>query len=109
MIKELKSSACFVLSSRWEGQPISIFLAMAAKLPVITTNVADNHHYIKPNVNGYLVSTENPIGFAKAIIKIIQNPIKAKRMGQLNYQIVKNNYTWDIVAQKVWRIYKKLI
>ncbi len=97
LIKNLKSKTIFVLPSRFEGQAISLLIAMACKLPIIATKVGDNQQLITSK-SGILVDPENANQLAKAILKLLDSPSRSKTMGVEGYQLVKSYYTWDKIA-----------
>lgn len=107
LIKEYKSSHLFVLPSVYEGQPITLLEAWAAKLPVLVTKVGDNPFLVKEGINGYLVEKGNGESLAKRIIEAIGNKNLAK-MGEKGYRLVKEKYSWEKAAESLYRIYQKL-
>ncbi|OYT40916.1 MAG: hypothetical protein B6U86_03395 [Candidatus Altiarchaeales archaeon ex4484_43] len=104
LIKEYKSSRLFVLPSIYEGQPLTLLEAWAAKLPVVATDVGGNKDFIREGVNGYLVEPRNPGKLAEAIIKAIGNK-KLDEIGLNGYALVKESYTWVDVAEKTYKLY----
>lgn len=108
LIKEYKSSQLFVLPSFYEGQPLTLLEAWAAKIPVVATAVGENSKMVKNGFNGYLVNNLNSPELSKAIRKAIENP-NLERMGQNGYLLVKKNYTWSLVSKKIYRVYQKVL
>ena len=47
LINKYKSSHAFILPSIYEGQPLTLLEAWAAKLPVIVTNTGDCRYLVK--------------------------------------------------------------
>lgn len=81
--KFLINNDVFILSTHYEGLPISIIEAMSYGLPVIASNVGGNDELVENNVNGYLVNSIYEMNLA--IRKLINNPSEVKRLG-LNSQ-----------------------
>jgi glycosyltransferase involved in cell wall biosynthesis len=108
LIKILKQAKIFVLPSRFEGQAISLLLAMAAKLPVIATKVGDNHKLIKSGKTGYLVDPENIQQLSLALSKLLDQPLQAKKMAAAGYQLVKNQYIWPKTTKKLIQAYQSI-
>lgn len=108
LIRAYKQAWVFCLPSYAEGQPITLLEAWAAKLPVVVTRVGDNPQMVKHGVNGYLVEPGNPESLAQELLKLLQSPLKAKRLGLNGYNLVKHNYTWDKVAAQTHQVYASL-
>jgi glycosyltransferase involved in cell wall biosynthesis len=108
LILEYKAADMFVLPSIYEGQPLTILEAWAAKLPVVVTNVGGNKEFIRNGVNGYLVEAKNPGKLSEAIIKLMENPSRST-MGEAGYNLVKEHYSWDRMAEKTYNVYNKLV
>jgi len=102
-------SHIFVLPSRAEGQPITLLEAWAAQLPVVVTKVGDNPHLVEDGKTGLLVPPNDPTALANKIIYLLSDPNKANQMGKKGYEIVKKNYTWELIAQQTYLIYKKIL
>lgn len=108
LIKEYKSSSVFVLPSLFEGQPLALLEAWAAKLPVITTGVGDNKILVKDGINGYLI--KDPLN-VQEIALVIEKAIRSKnlsKMGQNGYNFVASEFSWDKSAQKTLEVYESL-
>jgi len=74
--------------------------AMAAKLPIITTNVGGNAEIISNNgvaINDY----KNPSAFSDQIIRLLDNEQLAKEMGVNGRRIVEEHHTWATVASNL--------
>jgi len=69
----LRAADIFVLNTGYEGLPHQILEAMAAGLPVITTNIGGNPEIINHNKNGLLVKYNDKEQLRAAILKLIQN------------------------------------
>lgn len=109
LIKLYKSSHLFVLPSIYEGQPISLLEAWAAKLPVLVSNTGDCKFLVENGKNGYLInSPENPQEIFAKIIKILSQH-NLERLGQNGYNLVKNKYSWEQAAFKTANLYEKIL
>ena len=71
--KYIKAFDLFVLPSVKEGFPWVILEAMAAKLPIIATDVGAMPEIIENGKNGILVKPKNPQELAEAIKYLIEN------------------------------------
>lgn len=108
LIREYKSSYLFVLPSLYEGQPLTLLEAWAAKLPVLVTTVGENPAMVKEGVNGYLVKPGESHQLVGKIIKAIENP-NLKKLGENGHRLVKREFSWLKVAEEIFAVYEKTI
>ena len=74
-VRELLSSHdVFILSSHFEGMPLSLLEAMASGLACVTTNVGSINELICDGETGLLVEPESVVGLGKAIRRMIEDP-----------------------------------
>ncbi len=109
LIKLYKSCHLFILPSIYEGQPLSLLEAWAAKIPCVSTTSGDCQFLIRPGNNGYLIENikdDNEI--ARKIISALENK-KLNDLGLNGYSLVKNFFTWRGAAAKTLQTYKDLI
>lgn len=105
LIKEYKKSHVLVLPSLYEGQGIVVFEAWAAKLPVVVSQVGNLKYIVKEGINGYLVKPNKSTDLFSKILKVLKNQ-KRDSMGLAGYKLVKKEYTWDKVVNKLIRQYR---
>lgn len=79
--KALHEASIFVLPSYREGIPRSGLEALSVGRPIITTNAPGCKEIVQENYNGYLVPIKNDIELAKAMEKLILNPVLIINMG----------------------------
>ena len=66
----LRQADCFVFSSRWEGVGIVLLEAMAAGLPIISTNFIAAREIIVNEENGLLVQVDDAEMFSQAMKRV---------------------------------------
>lgn len=91
-----------------EGFGIVLLEAMAYGMPVITTDAVGLSLDISANKAGLVVPPKNSFALAKAIIKLIDNPSIAERMGVNGMQLVLDKYLWSEISKSVELIYEEL-
>src|SRR3990167_4555672 len=102
LIRLYKSSNIFILPSIYEGQPLTLLEAWAAKLPVIVSNTGDCQYLVKDGKNGYLINNIlDSIQIAKVIKKALIDK-NTNKMGQNGYNLVKK-YSWEKSAQETFK------
>lgn len=79
-----------------EGTPVSILEAQAAGLPVVSTRHAGIKDVIIDKETGFLVDEFDVDGMADKIVFLLENPERAKEMGEKGRNNVKNKYSEKI-------------
>lgn len=98
-----------LLPSLSEGMPGAVLEYMAAGLPVVATSVNGTKDLVIDEVTGYLVPVRNPKFLAEAIIKLLENPEMAAKMGENGRKRVEQEFSTNIVGEKMHHVYKELI
>jgi len=86
--KYMKAFDIFVLPSVKEGFPWTVLQAMAAKIPIVATNVGAMPEIIENNKNGILVEPKNPEELAEAIKYLMENERVRQEMALQAHQTV---------------------
>lgn len=79
---------------------------MSMGKPVVASNVGENNYVIKNGFNGYLSS--NTIEWVENIEKLISNKNIREKMGKNGRKFVKNNYSLNVIAEKIVQIAEDL-
>ena len=97
----------FVLTSRFEGLPITIIEAMFAGLPIIATNVGGVKELVREGENGFLVDSDSDNDLVKKMGYLIDNPLKRKEMGKESLKIAQENFTLEKMIRNYEKLYKE--
>lgn len=100
----LAGADLFALSSDYEGLPLSILEAMAAGLPIVTTNVGGVSDIVTDN--GKLVEKGNVDAFAAAIQQLVVNRELRDIYAENSAKNVLK-YDSTIIASEYMELYKK--
>ncbi|MFT3703610.1 MAG: glycosyltransferase family 4 protein [Agriterribacter sp.] len=101
-VKFLSQSDLFVLPSLSEGLPGAIIEAMAAKVPVIATDIPGNRELVIDGYTGLLVPVKDEITLAAAIEKMLTNPVLASTLSTNGFRHVLEHYSMDQEKEK-WK------
>lgn len=96
-----------VVPSVYEGFGIPVGEAMASGIPVVSTTGG-----ALPEVAGdaaMMVPPENPEALAEAICHLLDNPDKAKELGEAGYKRVQEQFTWKNAAEQTVAAYREAI
>ncbi len=100
LVKYFRSSSVFILPSTYEGQALTLLEAWASGLPVIVSKTGDNKYLVKEGINGFFIRNQTE---PKSIAQTIKNALldkKLSKLGQNGHLFVKNNFSWELSAQK---------
>lgn len=100
----------FVNSSHWEGLPTVIMESMAAKVPIIATNVGGNSELIQNNETGWLVPSQDNQRLATKIAQVLLMPQDELDLIRQNaYQRVHQRFSIEAVARQHEIFYEQLV
>ena len=102
------SDVC-VLSSTAEGFSNAILEYMAAGRPVVSTDVGGAREAIVDGESGYLVAAGDHQRMADHIIFLLQQPQKARAMGEFGRQLVNEKFSIQKQLQNVESLYDELL
>jgi glycosyltransferase involved in cell wall biosynthesis len=95
----------FVLPSLKEGLGLALMEAMASGLGVIGSDVGGIRSLIQDGHNGLLVRAADIQGLSYAILELLQNPDKARSMGNNARIFIEKNFSQEKMAQETERVY----
>lgn len=98
-INVFKEADIFVLPSYSEGFSTAILEAMAAGLPVITTNVGAAPEVIANDESGYVIEPGDIAALANKINYLIERDELRASMGNKNHQLCEEKYSADVVIK----------
>jgi glycosyltransferase involved in cell wall biosynthesis len=89
----------------FEGLPLAILEAMAAKKPVITTLIGGNPEIVIDGKTGTIVPPLDPAKLADAIIYHLENPEISQKMGQAGFERVKQYFSLSNMLDEIFSVY----
>ena len=109
VIPYLQQSRISILPSYREGFPRGLLEAASCGLPLISTNVPGCRDICINDFNGFLVSPKDHLSLAKAIKKLIENPVKQKRFSDNSINLVKEKFMDKIISSEFLNVYKGIL
>ncbi len=104
--KFVGASDIFVRPSLAEGFGIVYLEAMACGIPVIGTPVGGIIDFLHDEETGILSKVSCPEDLANKIEVLLDNPELKNKLLENSFKMIKENYSWDSVANRVFELYK---
>jgi glycosyltransferase involved in cell wall biosynthesis len=95
----------FALSSCTEGLPLVLLEAMAAGLPVVSTDVGGIGDVVEHERTGFLVPRTSMARFADELLRLYRNPDLARKVGMTARHAVRNTYSVERMANDYAALY----
>lgn len=107
VMKMMKESEIFVLSSRRESLGLSVLEAMYSRCAVVSTACDGPRDYIVNGKNGILTGIGDPDGMSAALLRAIQD-VKLRKNMQTEARHTAKYYDWDIVVDRIAKVYGEM-
>ena len=82
--------------------------AMAAKRPIVATDIAENRELLDHEATGLLVPTRNVNKTAKTLIRLIDNKHERERLANNAYNKVLSDFDMKVIVPKYRKFYLEL-
>lgn len=110
LVAKLFKRASIIALPYIEGSQTGIIpIAYSFKKPVIATNVGSITEVVEDGVTGFIVPPRDSSALADAIIKILKDDHLQKKMGENAYRKMKEELSWDDIAEKTMEVYKSIL
>lgn len=107
-LRLLAAADVFVLSSRFEGLPISLLEAGAVGLPCVVTRVGGVPEVIEDGKDGWLVRSADPHALAEAIREVLLDEEMARARGKALQQKVTHHFSLLTTAHSYADLYREI-
>lgn len=104
----LRKSSVLVLPSYNEGLPMAILEGMACGKAIISTTVGAIPEVVKKE-NGILVQPGDISGLRDALCKYCMDLEEVERIGSANIDLIKSNYSMNVMHQKLAMYYNDVM
>jgi glycosyltransferase involved in cell wall biosynthesis len=95
-----------VLPSETESLPNAVLEAMSAGLAVVATSTGGTLEVIDDGVSGLLVPPQNPQLLAAAILRLLQDPQLARRLGIAGQERMRSHFSFDRLIAAFEELYE---
>jgi len=98
----------FVLPSLWEGLPLVILEAMAARKPIVATEINGIVEIIESGKEGILVPPKNSTALSLALIRLLEDNELCKVLASNAYEKVARDFNISKMINETENLYHKL-
>lgn len=105
----LSRAHIFVLSSHWEGFPLSTLEAMRAGLPVVVSNVGGAAEAITEGITGFAVRPGDREVLAARIRDLVRDPARRRAMGEAGRARYEAEFDFRIMLRRTLTLQQGII
>ena len=105
----LASADIFALPTRDEPFGLVVAEAMAASLPVVTTNIGGIPEVVGDSDAGVLLDPDDVAGFAEAIGRLAASPEERARRGARGKRRVEREFGFGVFREQLARVYAEAV
>jgi glycosyltransferase involved in cell wall biosynthesis len=91
-----------------EGLGVVLVEALTNRKPVVASRVGGIVDIIKDGETGLLVPEKDPEAIAKTVLRLLENPDYAQRLGEQGCAYATDYFNWDRIMDQYEAIYRKL-
>lgn len=107
--EELSAAGVFALTSLEENSPMGIEEAMAAGVPVVTSNRCGMPYMVRNGESGFLVDPNNPDDIARRLGQLLNDDELRRSMGAKGREIALDRFHPAKVAARTREVYLRAI
>jgi len=107
--EELARTSVLLLPSLQENAPMAISEAMAAGIPVITSNRCGMPFMVTHEKSGYLIDPFDISQIGERLNELLQSKERRQSMGAEGRKMALSRFHPDVVAQKTYAVYERLL
>jgi glycosyltransferase involved in cell wall biosynthesis len=99
----------YICTSNYEASPMSVWEAMSAELPIVSTDVGDVSVYLKDRVNGFVLPVGDSNGLAKSILELLSKKSLRRLYGKSARKQATTHLDKEVVAKLTLECYRELL
>jgi glycosyltransferase involved in cell wall biosynthesis len=99
----------FVLSSLWEGHPLSLIESLAMERPTVATLTSGSPEIIDHGVTGFLVAPKDPATLAEKVLWLLDHPELGRRMAREGRRRCLARFDEKAMVDQTLRVYEELL
>jgi glycosyltransferase involved in cell wall biosynthesis len=105
----LLAADMMIHTSHVEGVPVAVLYGMTAGLPIVVSDVGSLYEVIEQGKTGIRVPENDIDAFAAAITGLLEDPARARRMGEAARRFVETEYSIEVAIGRVQQTYREVL
>lgn len=105
----LAQAGVFVLSSRYEGLPLSIIEAMRAGLPVVASDVGGVPELVRHGETGVLFEVGDAASLRAHLSTLLDDPLLRRRLGESGRQAYERGFSHARMLESTFAVYRSVV
>ena len=105
----LEAADVFLLTSISEGIPVTVIEAMAAKLPVVSTDVGGVGEVIEAGQTGLVAASGDDAALARAVLRLADDPEMRREMGGRGRQRAEDVFSQERMHAAYLACYEEML
>lgn len=105
----LSQAQLLVLTTDWEGLPLSILEAMRAGLPVVASDVGGVREAVTDGETGFLVPRRDEISLSRTLRRLIREPELRAACGAAGHERYKARFTFQRMVESTLEVYRAVM
>jgi glycosyltransferase involved in cell wall biosynthesis len=106
----MRSADAYVMSSAWEGLPLTLLEAAASALPIVATDVGGNREIVIDEVSGIIAPPRSPDALAAGMRTILDLSLgERSAMGRAGYEHVRSTFDLGAVVDRWDALYREYL
>ncbi len=105
----LSEASCLLLTSDYEGCPLSVLEAMAAAVPVVATRVGGVPELVEDGRTGRLAEPGDPASLAAALEELLGDPARARALGEEGRRRARECFSRERMVAGIVSVYDEVV
>ena len=107
--RAIEQAGIVVVPSLGEGFGMVALEAMERARPVIAAAIGGLGDIVRERETGLLVPPRNPDALAQAILRVVENPTRAKAMARAGRKRVETQFSTAVKVERTETLYRRLL
>ena len=108
LVNLFRAAELYVTPTRYEGFGLTLLEAMAARAPIVTSDIPVVNEIVRHAENGWLVPYNNPAELAQAIVHLLDNPQLRRKLVEGGERTLRERFDEATLVQEIETVYEQM-